>query len=186
MIVSSAATVLPTASLVTLPEIKAAGRIDSGYEDDLLLCYRAAAELTIEHLCRRSLRAQTWRAYYAGVCVGTPEPLPRSPVTSVVISYRDSATTWAVATPTTLLDSTPALWYPPSDITPHVMADGSPNWRAVAVCGADALPGPVKNAILLLTCHLYDQRSPIIVGAIVAEVPFSIRALIAPYIIPWT
>jgi uncharacterized phiE125 gp8 family phage protein len=185
MIVSCAASTLPTASLVTIPEVKAAARIDSGHEDDLLAGYITAAEVTIEHLCRRSFRAQTWTAYYSDVTIGTAEILPRSPVASVVVSYKSDANTWTVATVNTLLGAAPACWYPPATVTPYVMMDGSPNWKAVAVCGADTLPQPVKNAIILLAGHLFDQRSPIVIGAPVAEIPFTIDALISPYKTTW-
>lgn len=168
--------------------MKGQARIDSGHEDTLIESYIAAAEAAIEHLCRRAFRPQVWRSYYTGVTVGKAENLPRSPVSSVTISYRDSATTWAVATATTILDGAPGMWFPPSDVTAFAMPDGSPNWKAEATCGgtADSVPGPIKHAIVMLSAHLFEQRSPIIVGASVADVPFTILALITPYIAPET
>lgn len=185
MLCSSVVSSRPTSSLVTIHEVKALARIDSGHEDEFLAQCIEAAELSIEHMCRRSFRPQAWTAYYSDVAVGKPEPLPRSPVASVVVSYRNTPSTWAVAAPSLLLDAQPSVWYPPAAIVAHVMDDRSPNWKAVTVCGADPLETPVKHAIVMLASHFFEQRSPIIVGHQVEVCPMAIDSLIAPYKINW-
>ena len=183
----SAACITPaTLRLVTVPEVKAQSRIDSGHEDTLLDGYIAAAERAVEDMCRRAFLPQTWRAYYRCVMCGKPEMLPRSPVSSVVVSYRDSATTWATASVTTITDGAPGLWYPPANVTPYAMTDGSPEWRAVVECGGagETVPTPLRQAVIILAAHLFEQRTPIVVGASVAEVPHHIMALIEPWKAP--
>jgi uncharacterized phiE125 gp8 family phage protein len=186
MIVISSVTTKPTLGVVTVHEVKKQARVDEGYEDTEIEGMLAAAEATVEAICRRSFRPQTWTTYYKDVQVGTPERLIRPPVTSAVVSYRDSATTWADATCTTIIEGDQCLWYPPSGTVPYNMTDGSPNWKAVVVCGGtlDDFPAPIKQAILILATHLYEQRTPIIIGTIVADVPLSVSSLLAPFTIP--
>ncbi len=45
------------------------------------------------------------------------------------------------------------------------------------------VPQTLRQAVLYLVQHMYDNRSPIAVGVSVAEVPFTVKALAAPYII---
>ena len=183
MLVTASITTQPSLRVVTVAEVKAQARIDTGYEDEVINGIIAAAEETVESLCRRSFRPQNWLAYYTNVKLGQAEKLVRAPVSSAVISYRDSATTWAVATPTTLIEGDECLWYPPSTVVPYQTTDGSPNWKAATVCGGAlaTIPAAVKQAILILSAHLYEQRTPIIIGTIVADVPFSVESLLTPH-----
>jgi uncharacterized phiE125 gp8 family phage protein len=43
------------------------------------------------------------------------------------------------------------------------------------------VPEPIRQAILLMTSHLFDNRQPIIEGVRLADLPFSVTALLAPY-----
>lgn len=46
---------------------------------------------------------------------------------------------------------------------------------------AGVLPKPLKQAILLMIGHLYNQREPVITGSSAVKVPMSVDMLIAPY-----
>lgn len=183
MLVASSVSVAPTLRVVNVAEVKAQARIDSGHEDTVIEGIIAAAERLVEERCRRCFRPQTLVSYYTDVKLGTPEVLQRAPVTSATIYYRDTASTWTAVTATKLIEGESALWYPPSGVTPHCMEDGSPNWKAVTVCGHD-IPPPIKQAILMLSAHLYEQRTPVLIGASIADIPFTIDALLAPFTIP--
>jgi hypothetical protein len=43
------------------------------------------------------------------------------------------------------------------------------------------LPKPLKQAMLLLIGHLYNQREPVIIGSSAVKIPHTIDMLIAPY-----
>lgn len=45
----------------------------------------------------------------------------------------------------------------------------------------DAVPAPVKQAMLLLISQMYEHRTPEIMGTIIAKVGFAVDALVAPY-----
>ena len=186
MLVTATCTTLPSLPVVTVHEVKKQARVDSSYEDTEIEGMILAAVASIEARCRRSFRPQNWLCYYNEVRIGKPEILQRAPVSSAVISYRDSATTGAVATATTLIDGDQALWYPPYNHSAVEMTDGSPNWKAATVCGGTlaAIPAPVKQAILMLSAHLFEQRTPVLIGTIIADIPFTIDALLAQYTIP--
>lgn len=46
---------------------------------------------------------------------------------------------------------------------------------------SSVLPKPLKQAILLMIGHLYNQREPINVGNLVTKIPYSLDFLVAPY-----
>lgn len=47
----------------------------------------------------------------------------------------------------------------------------------------DGVPEPVRVAIMMLVAQWYRTREPVAVGAGVAELPFSVEALLSPYIV---
>jgi len=47
----------------------------------------------------------------------------------------------------------------------------------------DGIPETVRAAIKLLVAHLFENRDPYVVGATVSEVPFTLRALLDPYVV---
>ena len=187
MLVSSIRTVAPTSSLVTVEDVRAQARVDDAWEDDLISGIIAAAEQAIEYRTRRSLLSQTWRAYYSEVTCGRPEPLPFGPLSApATVQYLSAASTWTSTTVSQLIDGSPAFWYPPHDVTPYDPQDGSPQWRATYTTGTDVeyVPTPIRQAVLMLAAHLYEQRTPIVIGTIVSDIPMTIEFLIAPFLSP--
>jgi hypothetical protein len=47
--------------------------------------------------------------------------------------------------------------------------------------GGVPVPDDVKAAIKIMIAHFYEYREPIVIGTIVATVPYSVRALLAPH-----
>lgn len=65
-------------------------------------------------------------------------------------------------------------------------ATQSPRWDAVRVqyvvgTAVDAVPAPLKQAILLLISQMYEYRTPEVTGALISPVQFAFNALISPY-----
>lgn len=68
--------------------------------------------------------------------------------------------------------------------------DGRPNSVSInydaGYADADAVPLPIKQAMLLLIGHLYENRQAVVTGSTstaIVEVPLTVRYLITPYII---
>lgn len=49
----------------------------------------------------------------------------------------------------------------------------------------DTIPAPIKQAILLLIGHFYENREIIVTGATVAQIPYAVDALLNPYRLSW-
>ena len=47
----------------------------------------------------------------------------------------------------------------------------------------DDVPLPLRQAVLYLVQHYYDQRAPVAVNVNLAKMPFAVESLIAPYVI---
>ena len=43
------------------------------------------------------------------------------------------------------------------------------------------MPPPLVHAIKFLLAHLYDNRSPVVIGATLNKLPFAVEALINRY-----
>lgn len=187
MLISAQCVTPPSLRCVTVAQVKEAARIDADDDDDFLVGCIAAAEGVISSLCRRALMPQTWRGYYSGVQIGQPEELPCSPASSIVVSYRDTAATWATVTANTFADGNPGRWYPPY-LQTAIMMDGSPAWKVECAAGyasADLIPAPLLQAVKMFAGHLYDKgREIVAMGVNATEIPKTLDYLIAPYIAP--
>lgn len=53
----------------------------------------------------------------------------------------------------------------------------------VGYTDATLVPSSVKQAMLLVIAHLYENREGVITGTIAAELPLGVKALLAPYMI---
>ncbi len=157
---------------------------------------------------RQWIENETWRAFIAQtwnlVLDGFTDSLyyrdgaiwiPRAPLQSVTsITYLDSdgnTQTWDASNYRVDTDSTPgritpafgATWPGTRGVTGDVTikfvaghGSGSPITYAGEIDG-------LFHAMKLLMEHLYGMRSPVITGTIVAEVPMSVKSLVAPYVV---
>ena len=127
--------------------------------------------------------------YFAGDAIRVPLP-PLQSVTS--ITYIDTAgdsQTLAASKYTVDTSSEPARIVPSfSNDWPSTRAQiDAVTVRIVAgygVSGSD-VPAPITSALLLIAAHYYEQRQPVVVGTIVADLPMAVDALLAPYRV-WT
>jgi uncharacterized phiE125 gp8 family phage protein len=174
----------PESEPVTLAEAKRHAQLPADATDDdayLEHLIRAARE-HVEDLTGRAFvtqtRETTWDEWPSN---SGPIRLPRAPVQSIVsVGYTDALYAPAVldpsayravaGTPGRILLPYAGSWPTGSDpVVRYVCGYGEP----------EAVPESARLCIAALVAHWYERRLPIVTGAIVAETPFHVRALMA-------
>jgi uncharacterized phiE125 gp8 family phage protein len=173
-----------TGDPVSLAEAKAHLRVTDGSDDALIVGYLMAARQHVEDFTGRTLSLQTYD-YKIDDELCDEIVLPRPPLVSVTsVSYVDingatqtlSAALYQVDTGILFGRIVPAY----QATYPSVRSQ--PNAVAVRFqAGYSQIPEPIRQAILLLVSHFYDNRQPVLIGAISSELPFSVVALLSPY-----
>lgn len=181
-----------TSEPVSLSEAQAWLRVDSQDDATELTTLITTARQIVEDFTGRALLTQTWRLVasewpegrFAGV--ENVVQLPRSPLASVtsVKYYPENGGAQATFASTN--------YHVVTALTPGaiVLADGA-SWPDLAVrpdavevnftageASAATVPAGLRHAVLLVLAHLYELRSPVNVGNIVNELPFSLRHLL--------
>lgn len=177
---------------VSLAEAQAWLRVDSQDDASELSTLITTARQIVEDFTGRALMAQTWRTVasdwpaesFAGV--ENVIRLPRSPLSSITaVRYfpegGGAQATWAASNYHAFTATTPGML---------VLADGA-SFPDIAVrpdaveiefvagaATAAEVPAGLRHAVLLVLAHLYELRSPVNVGNIVNELPFSLRHLL--------
>jgi uncharacterized phiE125 gp8 family phage protein len=180
---------------ISLAEVKAHCRVDISDDDGLLAGFILAARQIAETNLRRALITQTWDVT---LDYGWPSQtwkcarivLPLSPVQSVTsISYVDSsgnaqtlaADQYKVAT----IETGETAIEPAYGVTwPSIRREmAAVTVRFVAGYGAQpgAIPEPIRQGMLMLIGHWYENRETVNVGNITTELPFATEMLWFPY-----
>jgi uncharacterized phiE125 gp8 family phage protein len=185
-------TAAPTVEPVTLAEFREHARIDPADTSSTMDAYLTTAREHCEQVTRRAFITQTWRLRLdefpkgdAGILLPRPRLLS---VASIVYTDGDgvdqtlSADKYAPS-----LDDEPAMVYPAPTILDWPTTRTQRNAVAityVAGYGAAAadVPRPIRQAILLLASHWYENREPVLIGTINGTLPFTVDALLSPYI----
>jgi uncharacterized phiE125 gp8 family phage protein len=176
----TAATVDP----VSLAEAKAHLRVVESNEDALIAGYLMAARQHVEDYTGRTLSLQTYD-YKIDDELSNEIVMPRPPLVSVTsVSYVDiNGTTQTLSSALYQVD-TGVLF---GRIVPAYQATypsirSQPNAVTVRFqAGYSQIPEPIRQAILLLVSHFYDNRQPVLIGTISSELPFSVVVLLSPY-----
>jgi len=171
---------------VTLEEAKRHLRVDGTEEDTLIEGLIAAARELVEGETGRTLMAQTIRQYFDDFPEdGGTLRLAVYPVRSVAsLKYLDddgTETTLAADDYRADVTSEPARIDPACGETwPTTYGASNGVWVNVEAgyASAAAVPRGLKQAILLLVGHWYENREAINIGNIVAELPMAVRSLL--------
>ncbi len=180
----------PSVEPVTLVEAKLHCKVDVTTDDDLITALIVAAREEIERRTWRALVTQTLELILSDWPGADRIELPRAPLQSITsVKYKDkdgNETTWPGANYLAGTDSVPGVlalaWnasWPSVDLYPVEPI----RIRFVAGYGlAASVPTSLKQAVLLLVAHWYEQREA--GGDTVSEkagIPFGVEALVRSY-----
>ena len=178
--VVTAATVDP----VSLAEAKAHLRATESEDDALIVGYLMAARQHVEDYTGRQLSPVTYDFQIDGELSGEIV-LPRPPLVSVAsVSYVDMSGATQTLSPSLYQVDTGALFgrIVPAYQATYPSVRSQPNAVTVRFqAGYSQIPEPIRQAILLLVSHFYDNRQPVNIGSAVSDLPFSVAALLSPY-----
>jgi uncharacterized phiE125 gp8 family phage protein len=178
----------PPLEPVTVAEAKAHLRVDGSDEDTLIASLILTARLHLETTLGLALVVQSWRLLLDRWPLTKDLELPLRPLQAIdavrVLPAEGAAT---VIDPANYLADTASvpprlvrtgvIWPQPGKAANGVEIDFTAGYGALA---AD-VPAPLRQALLLLVAHWYENREPIAVGAPETIVPGPVSDLLAPY-----
>ena len=182
---------------ISLDEAKAHLRLDTDDDDALVSSLITAARVHIEQVLGHITVEQTWvevrdawPAYGPGV--GGEVRLSLGPVRNLleirVVDPSGSAAsipasdyfTDVVSVPARIGLTDGAVWPQPG----RAMNGIEIEFTAGYGLAAEDVPQPLRQAVLLLVAHWYEQREPVAVGSTMTELPHMVAGLVAPFRMP--
>lgn len=182
----------PPAEPVTLAELYVHLRTDtSAGQDDLIQALIKAAREWCENYCRRSFVQRSLQLRMDTFPPGQIK-LPRGPVQSITsVKVNGTAVSTSVyeadlyGQPPRIAPVYGATWPIPTPAMNAVVVEyvvGYAPGAASPTDYAENIPSSIKAAIKLIVGHLYENRETVVLGNIqVLTVPFTVKALLAPY-----
>lgn len=178
----------PGAEPLSLDEVKAYLRIDGAAEDALLQSLLLTSRLHIEAALGLALMTQSWKFVIDAWPDKHVVELPISPVQHVsdvrVIGQDGLAQSVASSDYDIDVSCRPARlytkrggWPKPGRQSAGIEIDFTAGFGATA----DAVPEPIRQALLLLVAHWYEHRDPIEIGTPSTAVPAAVSRLLNPY-----
>jgi uncharacterized phiE125 gp8 family phage protein len=196
----------PAVEPVSLDEMRAHLRVDYDDEDALIRGYISAARQRLEKRCGRAFVQQTWELQTCEFedSFEIPKP-PTVSITSVTYLDRDQVEQTVGSANYALVNGgdwasslilVGSAW--PSDLAERpdavrirFVAGWAPDGVVDPVTDPDDyvanVPFDVKQAILFMAAHLYENRQSVALTPVrqeIQEVPSTVDDYIAPYIIP--
>lgn len=185
---SSILLISPACEPVSLDAAKVFLRVEHDDDDATIAALIASARLHVETQTRRALITQTWRLSRDVWPAGGAVPVLPAPLRELlaVRVYRSDGGVDVVAPENFAIDaiSAPArLTFARGALPAPERVGGGIEFDVVVGYGdaPEDVPQPLRQAILLLVAHWYENRALIAAHHQVASVPSSILALIAPY-----
>ncbi len=183
-------TVEPATEPITLAEARAHLRVDDTTENDYITALITVAREHVESLTDRQLITATYALrlddFPRRSCDIIRPPRPRLIAVSS-ITYVDTAGDTqtlaaadyqvdAVSEPCRILPAYGLTWPSTRSQLNAVTITYTAGYGAAAV-----VPKAIKQAILMLVAHWFENREPVVVGTITSEVPMTVKALLGPY-----
>jgi uncharacterized phiE125 gp8 family phage protein len=178
----------PADEPVSVDEAKAHLRVDGTAEDTLIASLILASRLHIETALGLALITQNWRLYLDRWPAEKDFELPIRPLQSIdavrvlpevgMATVIDPANYLAdtVSTPPRFV-RTAVVWKHPGKPANGIEIDLTVGFGALA----SEVPGPLRQALLLLVAHWYENREPITVGAPETVIPQPVSDLVEAY-----
>ncbi|MBX3508920.1 MAG: head-tail connector protein [Parvibaculum sp.] len=174
----------PAEEPVTLAEARAHLRLDAAEEDALLQALVTAARTALEAETRRAFITQQWRLTLDD-WPSRPIELPLAPVAEVT-AVKVALLSGAMLAIDPAFYEVDAKGEPPRLAAKRGQAWPMPATRLAGIeveftagyGDAAAVPQPLKQALLLLVAHWFENRAPVGGGR---ELPLTVSALVAPY-----
>jgi uncharacterized phiE125 gp8 family phage protein len=180
----------PVVEPVSLPEVKAHLRIDVADEDALLGSLIVTSRLQIEAALALALNSQSWRLTLDCWPLGGTVEIPIRPLQSANgIRVRDLAEmavtvdpfAYAIDVASDIGRIAPRSGYWPQ---PGIRQNGIEIDFVAGFGPAPAdVPALIRQALLMLIAHWYENREPAAVGSPAARIPDDVSALLAPYVV---
>lgn len=181
----------PSVEPVTLSEAKLHCRVDTATDDTLITSLITAARQLAEEITRRALITQTWDLKMDAWPDDTVLELPLPPLASVTsVSYKDSSAVTATFGSSNYTVAT-------SGIYGRIVLLEGVSWPSVTLYAAEAIsvrfvagyglavnvPQAIKQAILLLVGHYYENREAVLMpmGGSMVQLPIGVQSLLMPY-----
>ncbi|HLO41015.1 MAG TPA: head-tail connector protein [Phycisphaerales bacterium] len=195
------AVVTPPAEMpITLVEAKAHCRVDIDDDDTLINRCIAAAVDMVEKASGRALVTQTLRMSLDSFpwdnerCAHDPVRLPRPPLQSIEsFEYTDSTGATQVLAPEDYqldVDAAPGELHPAvGESWPSTQSGKINAVRITYVAGygdAEDVPAGLKQAVLLLVGHWYENRETVAVGTISKELEQAFGSLVGSFWHGWS
>lgn len=180
----------PTQDPVTVYEAKNNSRITWPDEDSLIEALIEAATAHLDGrdgILARALMTQVWD--YTLPCFPSDDHilLPLAPVQTagLAITYKDVNGGEQTFAAQNYVLSGDRDWRPKIHLAAGASWPGTQNVadavKVRATYGYTLVPIQIRQAIILLTAHWYENREPVNIGNITTELPLSVRALLEPF-----
>lgn len=177
---------------VSLAEAKVqVKREDTTADDTFITRLITVARERAEAETRRALAAQTWTAYLDCFPKCGEIELPYPPVTAIThVKYYDENGQQQTLSSSTIYQSSlirdPAIIALRSgQVWPLTELDRLDAVEIEFVCGytsgVNTIPESIKQAMLLMIGHWYENREESVVGTIATKIPFAAETLLFPY-----
>lgn len=176
----------PAAEPVSLDEARAHLRVETDEEDALIARLIAAARGEVEAATRRRLIAQTWRMFLDAWPRGGRVEIPLVPLREVlsVTVYDAAGDGEAMPASAYIVDvsAEPARMLVRRPVPPGQSLNGI-EIDVVAGYGeeGDAVPAPLRQAVLMLVGHWFARREAVLAEPGLATAPLGVERVLAPF-----